>query len=110
MQVSGYAVRYGDSVPRTRSLPHDAVLVRTTAVFDEESVPAGLLRAHRIADGVWGRLVVYRGTLDFLFEDEPNAPITLTAGERLVIPPAVPHRVVLTGSAAFAVEFHEVVT
>ncbi|MGI9615312.1 MAG: DUF1971 domain-containing protein [Acidimicrobiales bacterium] len=95
-------------MPEAKPLPDDAVLVRTTAVFDEESVPAGLLRAHRVADGVWGRLVVHRGTLDFLFEDEPEAPITLAAGDSVVIPPAVPHRVVLTGSTAFAVEFHRV--
>ncbi len=89
-----------------RSLPDDVGLVRTTAVFDEATVPAGLLRAHRIADGVWGRLVMHRGTLEFVFEDEPDVSITLSAGESLVIPPAMEHRVVLIGPAAFAVEFH----
>jgi len=27
------------------------VLTRTTDVFDNDTVPAGLLRAHRVADG-----------------------------------------------------------
>lgn len=81
-------------------------LVRTTDVFDAESVPAGLLRAHQVAPGVWGRLAVYDGTIDFVFEDEPDEAITVAAGGRLVIPPATPHHVALTGPVSFAVEFY----
>ena len=88
------------------SLPEDVVLVRTTDVFDESSVPAGLLRAHRIADGVWGRLVVSGGSVDFVFEDRIDTPISVAAGEHLVIPPAAPHHVVLGERAEFAVEFY----
>lgn len=40
-------------------LPDGLVLIRTTDVFDNATVPASLLRAHRVADGVWGRLVVH---------------------------------------------------
>lgn len=83
-------------------------MVRTTDVFDNDSVPAGLLRNHRIAKGVWGRLVVHDGILDVVFEDEPEAPITVAAGDGLVLPPSVRHRVVLTEPVAFAVEFHRV--
>jgi tellurite resistance-related uncharacterized protein len=37
-------------------LPDGLVLDRTTDEFDEHTVPAGLLRDHRVAAGVWGRL------------------------------------------------------
>ena len=37
-------------------LPDGLEHVRTTDVFDNTTVPAGLLRAHRVADGVWGRV------------------------------------------------------
>lgn len=87
-------------------LPDGLELVRTTDVFDNDTAPAGLLRAHRVADGVWARLVVHAGTLRFAFEDQPDSPITLAAGDRVVIPPARPHHVELDGPARFAIEFH----
>jgi tellurite resistance-related uncharacterized protein len=86
-------------------LPDGLVLTRTTDVFDDGSVPAGLLRAHRVADGVWGRLLVHEGSLVFRFEDG-DQPLRAGAGEWIVIPPARPHHVELVGPVRFAVEFH----
>ncbi len=90
----------------TDRIPSKFVLVRTTAVFDNESVPAGLLRAHRVADGVWGRLVVHTGQVGFVFEDDPHTPIVIAAGDGVVIPPGRLHHVELDEPATFVVEFH----
>lgn len=87
-------------------LPEGLHHVRTTDVFDESTVPAGLLCAHRVADGVWGRLVVHTGSVTFVFDDHPDDPLTLDAGDAMVIPPARQHHVELGGPATFAVEFH----
>lgn len=86
-------------------LPSGLTLQRTTSTFDEHTTPAGLLRAHRVATGVWGRLVVESGSLDFVFEDAPDDVRVVGTGEHQVIPPSVPHRVVLHGPVRFAVEF-----
>ena len=86
------------------SLPSGFVLDRTTAEFDERSVPAGLLRDHRIAPGVWGRLVVRSGALRFGFGDDPE--FAVTAGESVVIPPQQVHHVAVVGPVRFAIEFH----
>lgn len=90
----------------TDELPAGLRHVRTTDVFDEATVPPGLLRAHRIAEGVWGRLVVHAGSLRFVFEDDTDGARTVGAGDSVVIPPATPHHVELEDGAAFAVEFH----
>jgi tellurite resistance-related uncharacterized protein len=87
-------------------LPENLDHFRTTDVFDADTVPGGLLRAHRIADGVWGRIVVHAGTLRFVFEDDPDRSEDLVAGTSLVIPPSTPHHVELGEGARFAVEFH----
>jgi tellurite resistance-related uncharacterized protein len=87
-------------------LPDGLDHVRTTDVFDETTVPAGLLRAHRVADGVWGRLVVHTGAVTFVFDDDPDHPLAVAAGEAVAIPPARQHHVELGGPATFAVEFH----
>ena len=61
-------------------LPDGAVFVRVTPDFDERTVPAGLRSAHRVADGVWGRLVVRSGTLDVVFEDAAHVRHAVAAG------------------------------
>ena len=86
-------------------LPDGLEHVRTTDVVDNTNVPAGLLRAHRVADGVWGNIVVHTGTVTFIFDDEPDHPITARAGDSVAIPPARQHHVELDEPATFAVEF-----
>jgi tellurite resistance-related uncharacterized protein len=81
------------------------VHVRTTDVFDNVTVPAGLLRSHRVAGGVWGRLVVHSGSLRFVFEGDDEGPIVAPAGSTVVIPPATPHHLQLDEPATFSVEF-----
>jgi tellurite resistance-related uncharacterized protein len=85
--------------------PEGFELVRTTSEFDEGSVPAGLLRAHRVASGVWGRLVVREGSLRFGFEDASDERV-VTAGEHQLIPPDRPHHVAVHGPVRFVVEFY----
>ncbi len=87
-------------------LPADVELQRTTPVFDETTVPRGLLNDHRVAPGVWGRLVVSEGELRFRFEDE-DADRHLTAPATLVIAPDRLHRVVTSGPVRFVVEFYK---
>ena len=87
-------------------LPEGLELVRTTPVFDETTVPAALLRAHRVATGVWGRLVVRTGSLTFVFEDGDGGGRAVAAGQSVVIPPDRPHHLVMSGPVTFVVEFH----
>jgi tellurite resistance-related uncharacterized protein len=75
---------------------------------DVPDLPAGLLRAHRIADGIWGRLVVHTGTVTFVFDDEPNQPIAVSAGASVVIPPRRQHHLEPNEPATFAIEFHRI--
>ncbi len=89
------------------TLPEGLDHVRTTRVFDRDTVPAGLLTTHRIASGVWGRLVIHRGSVTLRFEDEPVEAHVVGAGEHLVIPPDRPHHVEFgPGDGAFSIEFH----
>lgn len=88
------------------TLPAGLELVRTTDPFDHDSVPAGLLRAHHLAADVHGRIRVLAGHVRFVWEDEEAAPVSLAAGDTLVIPPEVRHHVELDPGARFLVEFH----
>ncbi|MFT7598074.1 MAG: tellurite resistance-related uncharacterized protein [Acidimicrobiales bacterium] len=87
------------------AIPEGLVLVRTTPEFDETTVPAGLLRNHRVAAGVWGVVRVRSGRIGFSFDDEPGSRRSISAGESQVIPPERPHHLVLQGKVLLAVEF-----
>src|SRR6476660_9144036 len=63
-------------------LPDDCVAYRKTAVFTQDTVPAGLLRAHRTAAGVWALIHVLDGRLLYRI----NEPTT----SELVIEPGIP--------------------
>ena len=87
------------------TLPPHLHHVRTTPVFDEATVPAGLRRAHQVAEGVWGVLRVHTGTVTFVDEASGESR-AVHAGGSQVIPPATPHHVEPGEGATFAVEFH----
>lgn len=87
-------------------LPEGLVHVRSTAVFDSTSAPAGLRRAHQVASGVWARLVVRTGALALVFDDLPDQPIELGPGDAAAIPPMRSHHVDLSREVTFVVEFH----
>lgn len=99
----------------TGALPPGVRLTRTTPEFTADSVPAGLLAAHRVADDVWGLLRVLAGTVVFVLEEdgdgaagelETGEAVTVEAGETQLIEPGVLHHVELGDGARFVVEFY----
>ena len=86
-------------------LPEGLRLVRTSAVWDERTMPAGLRRAHRVAAGTWGRIVVHAGRLRFVAATTPTLDVELEAGSTQGIPPEVTHEVEPLGAVRFSVEF-----
>ena len=87
-------------------LPGGLELQRVTDVFDVDSVPAGLLRAHRLAAGVWGLVSVTQGELTFVWEDRRDDPVTLHPGDSLVIEPTTRHHVEPGPDVRLPVAFH----
>lgn len=88
------------------TLPEGLVLSRTTNTFDKDSVPKGLLRAHRIAEGSWGVLRVVEGELLFVIEESGESRM-IRAGEAQVVEPGVLHHIEVEEGARFLIEFHK---
>ncbi len=87
-------------------MPGGLALVRTTPEFTDATTPGGLRAAHRVANGVWGRLRVLDGRVRFVFEGPPRSEHDLGAGETIDIPPETAHRVEPATGCRFVVEFH----
>lgn len=77
-----------------------------TKLFTEATVPNALLNQHDTKPGVWGRLMVIDGALDYILTGPPEVSRRVDAGDFAVIEPTVLHRVGLVGPVRFRVEFH----
>lgn len=87
------------------TLPEGLKFTKKTKVFDAETVPQGLQKAHQIALGTWGLLRVLEGELRFVLEDSGESRV-LRAGDAQVVEPGVSHHVELEPDARFFIEFH----
>jgi len=86
-------------------MPGGLVTVRTAGPFTADTLPSGLRRAHRVAAGTWGRLVVLEGSATITIATDPAVERTLRAGQAQAIPPEVPHAVATARSVRLVVEF-----
>ena len=90
-------------------LPDGVQSYRRTAVFTQDTVPAGLLKAHSTRDGVWALINVLEGELIYRVTDprRPASQRALTPGTPPgVIEPTILHAVEPRGAFRFFVEFH----
>jgi tellurite resistance-related uncharacterized protein len=89
-------------------LPAGLVAYRCTPVFDQNTIPAGLLREHRTASGVWGLITVVEGRLRFRTLRPVNETV-LVPGKPAAVAPEQPHDVAPDGPVRFFVEFYRAV-
>ncbi len=87
-------------------LPANVEKYSETPIFTEVSVPTKLTSVHDTKPGVWGRLVVLDGEIDYVVPGPPLARKRITSSNYGVIEPAVAHRVELIGPVRFKVEFY----
>jgi tellurite methyltransferase len=86
-------------------MPEGLRLLRTSAQWDEHTMPNGLRRAHRIAAGTWGRIVVHDGHLRFAAQTEPRLETVLSCGSIQAIPPEVEHEIEPLDRVCFSIDF-----
>lgn len=83
-------------------VPLDTQPYKRTATFTHEDVPAGLRADHRTKEGVWARIVVEHGKLEYVCA---RGTFVLRPGIIGVVEPASLHSVRPLGEVAFYVEF-----
>ncbi|MEH6527586.1 MAG: DUF1971 domain-containing protein [Sneathiella sp.] len=77
-----------------------------TPVFTEKTVPNSLQAAHETKPGVWGKLCVLTGGLNFVLEAPVPVATSLQPGNHAIIEPTVRHHVQVTQPVTFKVEFY----
>ena len=80
---------------------------RSTPIFDAETLPTALRRAHCTKPGVWGRLDVLKGSVRYVIE-ETGEEMVLNAGDFVIILPEQMHHVEPLGDMQMQVGFYNV--
>jgi len=78
---------------------------KTTQIFDENSLPAGLRTEHRTKPGVWGVIRVLDGRLRYVVM-QPESEAILEPGHPGLVRPDQPHFVEPLGPVRMQVEFY----
>jgi len=86
-------------------LPEAIKKYAESPVFTTNSVPAKLTQAHSTKAGVWGRLNVLQGSLDYIITGPPKTVTKLYAGDHTIIKPQETHLVALAPDTRFQIEF-----
>ena len=86
-------------------LPTNVAPYKRTALFDETSVPVGLLKDHATKEGVWGVIHVTSGRLRYVVPGRNVDEILETENKGVILPTEL-HRVEPIGKVSFFVEFH----
>lgn len=89
-----------------KTLPDHVVHYKSTSEFSADTMPAGLLRSHTTAAGVWGRITILEGSLLYRITEPALEELVLTPGRHGVVEPQVKHEVEVIGPVRFQVDFH----
>ncbi len=89
-----------------QSLPVGVTSYKQTPVFDENSVPSGLLKAHQTKAGTWGKIVVLEGKLLYRILQPSVEEVVLNTTRFGVVAPEELHEVKPLGRVKFYVDFH----
>jgi tellurite resistance-related uncharacterized protein len=79
---------------------------RTTAIFDEHTLPAALQGEHSLKAGAWGIIRVLEGSLRYLII-ESNTESILVPGKPGLVQPQQLHRVEPLGPVRLQIEFYD---
>jgi tellurite resistance-related uncharacterized protein len=85
-------------------LPEHCEYLRTTPEWTEETAPPALLRVHRLARGIWGRITLFEGSMRFVMPTGTPGEVELDAGDVRGVPPEIDHVVVPLGGVRFSIE------
>ena len=89
-----------------RALPKDYASYKQTPVFDEKSIPQGLLNAHQTKSGTWGKIIVLEGQLMYRILDPKMEEYILDVNRLGIVEPEVLHEVEPMGKVSFYVDFY----
>lgn len=88
-----------------KKLPDNVKPYKKTPIFNEITVPKGLLKNHNTKNGTWGLLTIEKGEIEYAIEDQEK--IVLSPNLLGVIEPEILHHIKPLGKVSFFIEFYK---
>lgn len=88
------------------SLPVTVEKYSETAVFTQDTIPAKLRARHSTKAGVWAKIHIIEGTLEYTALDDPPETTILSSTTPGIVPPTRVHCISPIGPVRFKVEFY----
>ncbi len=89
-----------------KTLLNSLVAYKKTPEFTEETVPSGLLKDHQTKEGVWGKIVILEGKLEYTIIEPELEVVELSVSNHGVVEPTILHHIKPLGKVRFYVEFY----
>jgi len=87
-------------------LPDSVTQYKRTPEFTELNVPKGLLNDHQTKEGVWGKIVILKGHLEYIISEPELEIIKLSISKPGVVEPTILHHIKPLDKVTFYVEFY----
>jgi tellurite resistance-related uncharacterized protein len=91
-----------------KQLPENALPYRQTAIFNQNTIPNGLLNQHTTKAGTWAKINVISGKLLYQILSTPSENHILTPTFSGIVEPQIPHQVKAIETVEFYVEFYQI--
>jgi tellurite resistance-related uncharacterized protein len=90
-----------------KPLPQTVTAYKKTPEFTEQSIPKGLLNDHQTKTGVWGKIVILEGELEYTILEPEKETILLSVDQYGVVEPTILHYIKPSYAVRFYVEFYK---
>jgi tellurite resistance-related uncharacterized protein len=88
-----------------KDLPPSAAPYKRTPIFEQGTTPSGLLSSHSTKTGVWGKIIVLKGSLLYRILEPTIEEIELGPQQFGIVEPHTRHEVVPRPGVRFYIEF-----
>lgn len=89
-----------------KTLPPEVEAYSRTPTFSEDSIPPGLLKAHKTKTGTWGKINILDGKLHYRILEPEISDYELDENNPGIVEPTVLHEVAPIDAVSFYVEFY----
>ncbi len=89
-----------------KPLPDNVVMYKRTPQFTSLNTPAGLLDNHTTKVGVWAKINVEKGAIEYTIDNDKT--YILTPDIHGIIEPQIPHYIKPSPDVSFFIEFYRI--
>lgn len=90
-----------------KKIPNGFTKYKQSKIFNEKTIPQGLLKNHQTLEGVWGEITILSGEIIYVIQSNTKERIKLNSETLGIIEPKAPHYLIPMGNVKFFIAFYK---